>query len=777
MRLVASRLYLQGIVQGCGVRPAIVRLARQCGLTGWVENNGDRVLAHAQGTPASLQGFVEALPARLPAEARLDAMNISATAVLPDLNDFVIRQVASTATSLSLPDIPADRAVCQQCLQELRNPQSRRYGWPFIACSACGPRYAWLKALPFLRANTTFSAFSPCPACQQEYNDSDDRRFGMELIACDECGPQLFFVDKDASLQGNNCFPAMVKVLQSGGVVALQGFSGFQLLALASNADAVSRLRRFKARQSRPLALLARRGEDVAQVASLSEEEHDWIEGSHRPIVLLKRNDVTLWPWVAAENPRWGIMLPAHGMHALLLDELVAAVGNDPLHRHNAAPVMLVATSANRRGEPIAGEVGDLLPWLGKGIDAICHHSVPVWQVQDDSVLAVLDDGPVMMRRARGFAHEIIAIPDGSGLPEHRHNVWAEGAFLKTTLALQSGGRVLLSQYLGDMDSARVVERKREVATRLAMLCGFAPDVRATDAHPDSPMACDIGSSDPLKFAEATVFHHRAHVAALMAESGALAPALVAAWDGLGYGEDGQWWGSEVFAVTNAGIRPVLGLQAFRLPGGDRCAGEPWRVMAGLLLDAGVDAAGVRSLWRAPLDDSQEWLMASLESQYPFPCCTSMGRFLEGVSALLLGAFFNDHEGHAASRLEYAACLANTLSGDVIELPLVQDSHGVYRWQWQTLVAQLWARLRAGQDKNTLARMVLESLAESLITACRVQGVTTLGVSGGCFQNLYWLDYLRQRCAQEGIRWVRPKRFPPNDGAIALGQVMALTSS
>ncbi len=777
MTPVAVRLHLQGMVQGCGVRPAIVRLARQCALTGWVENNGDRVLMHAQGASASLQGFIEVLPLHLPAEARLDAMQVSAAAVLPDVAGFVIRQADAGGASLTLPDIPADRAVCQQCLQELRNPQSRRYGWPFIACSACGPRYAWLKALPFMRANTTFSAFSPCSACQQEYNDSDDRRFGMELIACSDCGPSLFYVDADSSLQGHDCFPAMVKVLLSGGVVALQGFSGFQLLALASNADAVANLRRFKARQSRPLALLARQAEEVAQVVSLSADERDWLEGSHRPIVLLKRNDVTLWPWVAADNPRWGILLPAHGMHALLLDQLVSAVGNDCFHGNNDAPVMLVATSANRRGDPVAGNVDDLLPWLGKGIDAICHHSVPVWQVQDDSVLAVLDDGPVMVRRARGFAHEIIAIPDVSGSPEHTGNVLAEGAFLKTTLALQNGGRVLLSQYLGDMDSVKVVERKREVAARLATLCGFAPDVHAADAHPDSPVAFDLASADPVGRTVTTVFHHRAHVAALMAEYGTLAPALVAAWDGIGYGEDGQWWGSEVFAVTNTGIRPVLGLQAFRLPGGDRCAQEPWRVMAALLLDAGVSADEVRSQWRDPLDDRQERLIASLEADFPFPRGTSMGRFIEGLSGLLLGAFLNEHEGHAASRLEYAARMAKPLTGDIVELPLVLDNNGVYRWQWQSLVAQLWERQRAGQDKNGLARMALDSLAESLITACRAQGYQTLGVSGGCFQNLYWLDYLRQRCAQEGIRWVRPKRFPPNDGAIALGQVMALTSA
>lgn len=779
----AVRLRLQGLVQGCGVRPAIARLAQQFELQGWVENTGDHVRVHLQGADAALQACVDALPAALPVVARLDAYDVAEAAVDPRLQGFAIRASGNVVLAAGLPDIPADRAVCWQCLQEMHDPQSRRYRWPFIACATCGPRYSWLKALPFDRTNTTFSGFRACVDCETERALPDDKRFGMELIACQRCGPQVHYLDAHQQLQGDSCFGAMARCLRSGGVVALQGFSGFQLLALASDAQAVAKIRHFKSRRTRPLALLAKSLADIEQVAQVGSAEAQWLTGPHRPIVLLSRHDISLWPWVAPGNPRWGIMLPAHGMHAMLLDALA-----DTRSDSAGGPDLLIATSANLRGEPVAGEVGELLPWLGKGIDAICHHTVPIWQVQDDSVVAVLDDGPLMLRRARGFSHEILDLSEPASDEVQPDNALGAGAFLKTTVALRNQGRVLLSQYLGDMDSIAVGERKRLVADRIMTLCHFTPTVEVNDAHPDAPLDTPVLTGVESSCTHVPVFHHRAHVNALLAEHGQIAPALVAAWDGIGYGEDGQWWGSEVFAVAPSDVRPVFGLAPFALPGGDRCAREPWRILVSLLLAAGIDSGEIQAFLQqthhddvelskeASFADVQHRVVAAVVKGQPFPMSTSMGRFIEGMAALLLGVLTSNHEGEAACRLEYAAAGARQGERDIISMTRYEDAHGVQRWSWQPMLVELWSRLQAGEEGAVLARILLDSLAECLLASCHSLGVKTLGVSGGCFQNIYWLNYLRIRCQEEGFRWVRPMRFPPNDGAIALGQVFSVVS-
>lgn len=775
---------LQGMVQGCGVRPAIARLAQQLALSGWVENAGDHVQVHAQGHATQVKHFADTLPMALPKEARLDSCQVGIAVVDPTLDAFSIRVCEEAATSPSLPDLPADRAICPQCLAELRDPQSRRYGWPFIACAACGPRYSWLKALPFARGNTTFSDFSPCTICSREHADVDDKRFGMELIACPACGPALHYMDRHRNVSGHESIRVMAECIVSGGVVALQGFSGFQLLGLASRADAVAKIRQFKARCDKPLALLARSVDDVARVAIVGESEREWLAGPHRPIVLLRRHDRTLWPWVAQDNPRWGVMLPSHGMHALLMDALAETLSDE-----KGLPQLLVATSANLRGDPVAGNVEEVLPWLGKGIDAICHHTVPVWQVQDDSVLAVLEDGPLFLRRARGFAHEILTLTSDRRDGFSQRNVLGVGAFLKTTVCLRANDRLLLSQYVGDKESIRVQERMRVITQRLAALCGFQPQLHIVDAHPDMPVDDVFEKNVQVPATTTTVFHHRSHVAALVAEHGLVPPALVAAWDGIGYGEDGQWWGSEVFSLTGSSMRPLFGLQPFALPGGDRCAREPWRVMVALLLDSGVEADDILSFLSGthrsqalrskgtPTETVQRLVIDSLQQAQAFPHCTSMGRFVEGIAALLLRFFENEYEAQAASALEFAALSVDNVETHEFTLSASLDVHGIQRWDWRPMVAKLWARLQAGENPALLARSVLNTLAECLLVICRESGFPTLGISGGCFQNLYWVNYLRQQCEQAGIRLIRPMRFPPNDGAIALGQVLSLAAT
>lgn len=766
----AARIALSGSVQGCGVRPAIVCAAQACSVVGWVENTGDQVSVHAQGAPAQVEAFIAALASCLPRQARLDQLQVETATVLMDVQGFGIRQQGAKAHIAHIPDIPADRAICDDCMAELFDTESRRYLWPFIACSACGPRYAWLRHLPFVRSNTTFSDYQPCTGCRDEYSHSGARRFGMELIACPACGPVLHYRDSHGEQHGNHCWQYAVKVLRHGGIVALQSFSGFHLLARADDANAVARIREFKSRRSKPLAVMVASSDMARRYVKITPDESVWLCGEHRPAVLLKKNDPAQWPWIAPDNPRWGVMLPHNGIQALILDALGEVV---------------VATSGNRRGEPVASGMAELLPWLGKGIDAICYHDIPVWQAQDDSVVSVLDDGPLLLRRARGFAHEVLpGISDGISACRV-----AEGALLKNTVALRSADRILVSQYLGDMDNVAVARRRLQVQDRLLQLCGLTADMRVADAHPEAESPV---SETPLQ----AVFHHRAHAAALIAEMRLDTPALIAAWDGIGYGEDGVWWGSEVFlfepspamaARTNGtlagagtGLYPVFGLEAFPLPGGDRCSREPWRVMAALLLAAGIPDAGVRQ-WLATLTDGahcsapeRELVVDALQHGYAFPKTTSMGRFLEALACLVLQIAENTFESHAACQLEYAAAGSPEEIAGHWPMHSAADAQGVWRWQWQPMVQAVWHAVEAGHDKGTLARQVLASVAELLLVACRQNGLKMLGVSGGCFQNRFLLEYLLHRCRQEGFVLIRPRRLPPNDGAIAYGQLQII---
>lgn len=779
---VAICITLRGRVQGCGVRPAIVHLARSLGVAGWVGNTGDQVLIQAQGDDENLQQFIAALPSALPTLARLDDMKLADAVINSDWTAFEIRQQMSAVHGGGIPEIPADRAICEACDRELFDPDARRYQWPFISCTACGPRYSWLQALPFIRANTTFSRFDRCAACVAEYVQPASRRFGMELIACEQCGPRLFFRDVSGECSDNGVWQSVVRVLQDGGVVALQSFCGFHLLALANNVSAVNRVRHFKAREAKPLAVMVPSLADAETWVSMSESEREWLTGAHRPIVLLKKHqDLPENHWVngghvAPDNPCLGVMLPHNGIQRLILTAL-------------GQPV--IATSANRHGEPVAESVDELTPWLGQGIDAICYHDVPVWQVQDDSVIAVGADGPLLLRRARGFVHDVLPAvslhidaidPTTTGVS----NVLGEGAFLKNTIAIRDKERALVSQYIGDLDSVAVSARREQVKSRLLQLCRLSPARVAIDAHPDVALS---NQDTPVR----RVYHHHAHVAALLAETNLQTPALIAAWDGIGYGGAERWWGSEVFefnpkpdhydANAQTGCllsRPRSGLQAFALPGGDKCSREPWRVMAALLIAAGIDGDQVLHFMQTRLTalDApvavQRLVVASLLSSAAVPMGTSMGRFLEAISVLVLGVATNRFEAQAACRLEYTAGALVLSESTLFDMPVIMDEDGVARWQWHDMVRTLWHLRQNAVDGQSLASTVMQSVAEALLSQCDAAQIKTLGVSGGCFQNRYLLDYLAVRCHQKKMTLVRPRRLPPNDGAIAYGQVQCI---
>lgn len=749
----AVRIRLRGQVQGCGVRPAVVRMACASGLDGWVANAGDQVTIHAQGRKADLDDFLASLPARLPLQAQLTDMHVSPRKYCKALNGFFIRRPGNAGWMSGIPEIPADTAICSACVEELFDPQSRRYRWPFVSCSGCGPRYAWLKKMPFLRNNTTFSAFTPCTACEQEYRDPSDRRFGMELIACAQCGPRLEWMDAAGQhRQGQDVWTDIAAKLAAGGVVALQGFSGFHLLASAANIDAVARLRTFKSRPHKPLAVMALSTAQIADDVLISAEEKYWLESPHRPIVLTRKKHVGSWQHIARDNPCLGIMLPQNGIQQLILQQL-------SLHQGN---VSLVATSANRRGDPVAASVDELLPWLGKGIDAIGFHSIPVWQAQDDSVIALQPDGPLLLRRARGFAHQVLpATPSNI-------DILGQGAFLKSTVALRHGPRVVLSQYIGDLDNVAVQRRNKVVTERLQSLCNLVPDQVVTDAHPDNDFPADVTTS------VGTVFHHRAHVAALVGEYQLTTPTLIAAWDGLGYGEDGRFWGSELFLFDGDQAVPVVGLQPFVLPGGDLCSREPWRVAVALLLEAGIDAAEILR-WLSGktgyTENTQALLLSHIhQAADTLPYCSSMGRFLEAVACLILDEFNNEFEGHVASALEY---LANTPVKNTSPyfMALQHDQAGVRRWQWQSMIRALW--MARGDDVAPAQRAtsVFSTCVSMLINECQYYDMQTLGVTGGCFQNRLLLSALHHQCTTQNIHLLRPRLLPPNDGAIAYGQV------
>jgi len=786
------RIVVRGAVQGVGFRPFVYRLAGGLGLAGWVNNSAQGVCIEVEGAVAQLQQFLLRLETDKPPRSFIVSCETSWFDAV-GYEDFEIRpsEVGGAKTALVLPDL----ATCPDCLAEILDPTNRRYHYPFTNCTHCGPRFSIVAGLPYDRANTTMKSFRLCPACEAEYNDPQDRRFHAQPNACPECGPQLELwpgncvaaVRPDEQepprqlAHGYDAVLAAAHVIRCGQIVAVKSIGGFHLFVDARNNAAVDRLRARKHREEKPFALMFPSLKSVREICEVSPLEERLLCSSEAPIVLLRRRQFpdchaspVLSSGIAPNNPNLGVMLPSNPLHHLLMGAL-------------GFPV--IATSGNLSDEPICTDQFEALELLHGIADVFLVHNRPIVRPVDDSIVRVMLDREMILRRARGYAPLPVTL-DAQSARRDAETVLAVGAHLKNAVALAVGEQVFLSQHIGDLETEPAHRAFRRVVADLPRLYAAQPAVIAADLHPDylsTKFACECaqdpsfsrrgdtkGQPSSAKPRVVQVQHHVAHALSCLAENEVELPALGVAWDGTGYGAADAIWGGEFFLVTDQNVKRVASLRPFRLPGGDAAVKEPRRAALGLLYElygdesfARQDLATVASFTEPELHSLRTMLTRGLNA----PSTSSLGRLFDVVASLCGLRQVLRFEGQAAMELEFA--LAGIETEDCYELPLTTPGT-LPMLDWGPMIESLLSDVRRQVSVGKIAARFHNALVEAIVQVARQVDWPRVALSGGCFQNRYLTERAVTRLREEGFQPYWHQRVPTNDGGIALGQVFAV---
>jgi hydrogenase maturation protein HypF len=775
-----------------GFRPFIYRLATGLGLTGWVNNSPQGVVIEAEGGQEQLEAFLLRIEAERPPRAFIQGLE-SWFLDPAGYAAFEIRasEAGGAKTAVVLPDI----APCPDCLREVLDPGDRRYRYPFINCTNCGPRFSIVEALPYDRPNTTMRGFEMCGACRAEYEDPMDRRFHAQPNACPACGPHLELWDRDGRVLASHqeALLAAAEAVRDGAIVGVKGVGGFHLVMDARREEAVCVLRQRKRREEKPFALMYPSLLSVEEDCEVSDLEGRLLRSPEAPIVLLRRqvhrssfivHRSEIAPSVAPGNPCLGVMLPPTPLHHLLMSEL-----NFPV----------VATSGNLSDEPICTDEREALRRLGGIADAFLVHDRPIARHVDDSVARVAMGRELVLRRARGYAP--LPIPFGGAAREP--SLLSVGAHQKNTVAACVDGEVFISQHVGDLETAQAFNAFRRVLSDLRRLYDLRPAAVACDLHPDYlSTRFARGTGLPV----VSVQHHHAHVLSCVAENELEGPVLGVSWDGTGYGPDGTVWGGEFLRVTGEGFERVGHLRQFRLPGGEKAVKEPRRAALGLLYEVFGDAIFVGATrhpacrcndsrpppW-SPLQgmfSSQEIavLQAVIEKGLNAPVTSSAGRLFDGVAALAGLRHRAGFEGQAAMELEFALDGVETEEAypfGILDFGLpIETSKSEIRnpkskmvVDWAPMAQAVLDDTRRGTPVGEISAKFHNTLAEAIVAVARRIGEERVVLTGGCFQNRYLTERAVRRLKDGGFRPYWHQRVPPNDGGIALGQAVAAARS
>ncbi len=741
---------VRGTVQGVGFRPFVYRLARELGVVGWVWNDTEGVLLQAEGDSAALEELLRRVRSDAPPLASVDSVE-ARTVPTTSESDFRVRESPDVGPRRAT--VPPDVATCPECLAEMEDPHDRRYRYPFLNCTNCGPRFSIIESLPYDRPRTSMKRFRMCPECEREYHDPANRRFHAQPTACPACGPSVSLESSDgvALALGEGAIDQAGDWLKEGRILAFKGLGGFQLLVDARNESAVARLRQRKRRGRKPFAVMFPDLAAVRASAELDPVSEGVLRSAASPIVLLdaRAETATLAPAVAPGNPLIGAMIPYSPLHHLLLKEL---------------GFPLVATSGNLSDEPICIDNREARRRLRGLADGFLVHDRPIVRPVDDSVVRVARGRLQVLRRARGYSP--LALPLGSRLPA----VLAVGPQLKNTVAVSLGDRIVMSQHLGDLDNAETFGAFRRSVEDLRRFYDWAPELVAHDLHPDylsTRYATDLGL--PLH----PVQHHYAHVLSCLADAGVSPPVLGVAWDGTGYGTDGTIWGGEFLRICDDGFARVGHLRTFPLLGGDAAIREPRRSAAGVLFALeGELALDPRGPALAPFSPTEARTVQLLlrRSLRVIPT-SSAGRLFDAVASLLGLVHRSDFEGEAAMEVEFEAEKArdDPAAAEPFPCRVTPEGEG-FVLDWGPIVHGV---MEERETPPRAARRFHAGLAAAIVEIARRVGEPEVALSGGCFQNRL-LTYLTiDGLTDAGFRPVVHSRVPPNDGGISLGQVLA----
>jgi len=742
------RIVLSGHVQGVGFRPFVYRLAKTLGLTGQVQNRLGEVQIIAHGDAAALRKFQRELIRYAPPLSRPVIDTVAPISAGPFV-DFEV--IASSAQADARIFVPPDFFMCDDCRSELHDPGDRRYRYPFINCTQCGPRYTLIQKLPYDRPHTSMACFPLCKDCTDEYLDPSDRRFHAEPVACPVCGPQLGFMrpGKSGSVEKSAALSRALDCLREGQVIAVKGIGGYHLMCDARNADAVEVLRKRKQRPDKPLAVMfpvaGRDGLDAVRLhTNLTEAEAAMLDSPVRPIVLAsKSNDCGLAENIAPGLRELGVLLPYSPLHELLLEGF-------------AAP--LVATSGNISGEPVLTDNVEATSRLARIADAFLHHDRQIVRPADDPVYRRISGTLRPLRIGRGCAPRELELPWRQQQP-----VLAVGGHMKGTVALSWHNRVVVSPHIGEMDSPRSLEVFEQVAADLQALYGVRADRIVCDAHRGYTTHRWARAQESLPVE--TVWHHRAHASAMAAEQPAPGNWLVFTWDGVGLGEDGTLWGGEAFFGRPGGWRRVCSMRPFRLPGGERAGREPWRSAAAMHWECG-------QTWPA-CPDRDGLVENAWVRRLNAPETSATGRLFDAAAALICDLNRVSFEAQGPMFLE-SLCRGPRAP---LTLPLKRDRHGVFRTDWQPLLAMMTDSRRS---KMWRAETFHSSLALTLLEQARrireEAQIDQVGLCGGVFQNRVLTEQIATLLEDDGFRLCLNTELPCNDAALSFGQAAELAA-
>jgi hydrogenase maturation protein HypF len=749
--IVRLSIDIKGAVQGVGFRPFIHRIASELNLTGFVLNSTSGVSIEVEGDKSSLDQFLFSIQTDKPRFAVIT--NLEFTFLDPvGYNKFEIResQKFENITTLILPDI----SICNECLEEMFNPNNRRYLYPFINCTNCGPRFSIIEKLPYDRPNTTMKNFVMCEDCKKEYEDIFNRRYHAQPIACHDCGPQIELYNNSAILitTHHSALLNCIEKIHEGKIIALKGIGGFQLIVDASNEKAIIELRSRKQRDQKPFALMFPNIEFVKSICELTMEEELALCSPETPIVLLRKkavNNTIVSNNVAINNPYLGVMLPYSPLHHLLLKEFDRPI---------------IATSGNLSEEPMCISSQEAFIRLKNIADFFLTHNRPIFRHVDDSIVRVVKGKRTLLRRARGFA----PLPIKLNCKQDKTKIFALGGHLKNTIALKIDDSVFLSQHIGDLSTAESFTSFKKVINDFQELYNVKPDIIATDMHPEylsTKYSFEITNNVQL------IQHHFAHVASCRAENEVDGDALGVSWDGTGYGDDKSIWGGEFFISGNDTYKHVGSFKKFYLPGGEAAVKESKRSAIGILYSIYGDNLIEHipeTIIKQYLKNEHRQILNLIEKKINTPETSSVGRLFDAVSSLLGICHKSTYEGEAAMMLEFVADRSESSS---YKFSVENNNKLIVNWMpiIKAVLSDIDDKARpkkiSAKFHNTLAKIILE-IAE-------ITKFEKIILSGGCFQNVFLLERTIDLLEEKNKKVYWHQRVPPNDGGISLGQIAA----
>ncbi|MCD6417741.1 carbamoyltransferase HypF [bacterium] len=770
----AYKIQIRGIVQGVGFRPFVWRIAEREKVVGYVRNESYGVVIFVQGEAVSIDRFLDSLRDELPPAARIDDMKITSVNINEKLNDFHI--VESRATD-EIGLIPADLAVCRDCVDEMFNSSNRRYLYPFINCTNCGPRFTIIRNVPYDRPMTTMSEFDMCDECRSEYENPANRRYHAQPISCYNCGPAYFLWERNnnkypfslrnhsatsiADMQNN--IKRVAQIISSGGIVAVHGIGGFHLICDASNDKAVSRLRRWKNRQTKPFAVMAADIDIARTIAYIDDIEKQYLKSSSAPILLLKRRNNNIISELIAPGLAYiGIFLPYAPIHYLLF--------------YYGAPAVIVATSGNKRDEPIAKDPEDAVKRLDIA-DVILFHNREIYNRADDSVAFVNGEKIYLIRRARGFIPCRYDVSGGNSL-----KILASGADMKGAIAVYNGKHIYPSQYIGEMSDPLAQNFWRETANNFLRWLRVEPDAVVCDLHPDyysTRLAVEFANRRDIPVYK--VQHHCAHAWSVIAEYNIKNPVIAVVFDGTGLGDDLETiWGGEFFYVKpeDMSCRRIGHIKKIVLPGGDAAAVKIYRMAYSYLIQAfGDDAKYV--LKYLPMykiiSDFERNVLENIYSQSRHPMTTSAGRLFDAIASLIGLAFENEYEAYAPMKLEASAIIAYEKNSkeevEPYQFTILENDEKII--DYSPMIRQIVNDVIAGNDVGIISlrfhKTVVEAIYKLVENMIVEYGTDTVVFSGGVFQNKLLMKLIYERFGDSLKKYFNEKN-PSNDQGIALGQ-------